>query len=140
MLRRRLDGTRPSPAAPPGWRCQFVEAADADAVDAAVGELLADLIGTHGRSPSSVGVVSIGADLRDRLRDTHGLVTDPDGQSTCVGTPQRFKGLEFDTVILVTDKLKPRDVELYIGVSRAVSELIVVGPADVAERLGLGTE
>ena len=51
----------------------------------------------------------------------------------------RLKGLEFDTVILVG--LDPADADrttlLYIGVSRAVSELIVAGAPEVAGRLGL---
>lgn len=137
LLRRRLDGARPSPAAPPGWQCQFITADDADAVSSTVGKLLGDLVGSQGRHPSSIGVVSTGAMLRNRLGDDHGLVRDPDGESTLVGTPHRLKGLEFDTVILVSDEPHPSDVKLYIGVSRAVSELIVVGPVEIADRLGL---
>jgi DNA helicase IV len=61
-----------------------------------------------------------------------------DGDVLCE-TVRRLKGLEFDTVILAADKdIKPEEEALlYVGVSRAVSELIVVGPRDFADRLGL---
>ncbi len=49
----------------------------------------------------------------------------------------RLKGLEFDTVILTATKDCEDEALLYVGVSRAVSELIVVGPRDFADRLGL---
>jgi DNA helicase IV len=50
----------------------------------------------------------------------------------------RVKGLEFDHVVLaVTPHDIAKDDLLYIGCSRAVSGLTVVGPRAVAERLGL---
>lgn len=50
----------------------------------------------------------------------------------------RVKGLEVDTVVLVSTREAEADDLLYVGVSRAISELIVVAPDAVAARLGLG--
>jgi superfamily I DNA/RNA helicase len=111
--------------------------ADPEAMSATVGTLLNDLIDASGRDPGSIGVVATSAALRDRLATDHGLTKDPDGKSTCVGTPHRLKGLEFDTVILAVPDPNPVDVALYIGISRAISELIIVGPQNVGLKLGL---
>lgn len=136
LLRRRLDGAKPSPAAPPGWPCRFIEAADLDSAAAITGKLLANYADA-GRQPGSIGVVVSGTALRDHLANAFRLRIEPDDVNTCVGTSHRLKGLEFDTVIMAIDEPDIDDVRLYIGVSRAVSELVVVGPASVAERLGL---
>jgi hypothetical protein len=140
LLRRKLNGAMPSPAAPIGRPCTFVTASDGDHVSRAVGELVHQRIIEEGRDPGSIGVVTFGRSLRDRISADHGFPQDPEGDSTCVGTPHRFKGLEFDTVIVATTDPNPSDVMFYIGVSRAVSELIVVGPTEVGERLGLATD
>lgn len=50
----------------------------------------------------------------------------------------RIKGLEADTVVLATPAADVADVLLYVGISRAVSQLIiVVAPQALAQRLGL---
>lgn len=49
----------------------------------------------------------------------------------------RIKGLEADTVILATPTPEVPDPLLYIGISRAVSQLVLVGPEALAARLGL---
>lgn len=47
----------------------------------------------------------------------------------------RAKGLEVDTVIFLSPTDDVDDTLLYIGLSRAVLELVVVGPRSLAERL-----
>ena len=93
------------------------------------------------RSPSSVCVATLHSNVRDALRNRCELVRwedRGDGAVVCENV-HRLKGLEFDTVILVG--MDPADADrttlLYIGVSRAVSELIVVGAPEVAGRIGL---
>jgi superfamily I DNA/RNA helicase len=49
----------------------------------------------------------------------------------------RAKGLEADTVILVCLDDDVRDELLYVGISRAIGELVVVGPDGLHSRLGL---
>ncbi len=75
--------------------------------------------------------------------------TDCDPSSTCAAgsdrdsgrvvceNVHRLKGLEFDTVILASPDDEDDVAVLYVGVSRAVSELIVVGPDALSSRLGL---
>jgi superfamily I DNA/RNA helicase len=75
--------------------------------------------------------------LRDLITQTHGITQEPGEAIVSVGTAHRLKGLEFDTVILALVDQSPDDKALYIGVSRAVNELIVVGSKAVGERLGL---
>jgi len=48
----------------------------------------------------------------------------------------RTKGLEFDTVVLAADA-DVDDALLYVGTSRAVSELVVIAPDSVGSRLAL---
>jgi superfamily I DNA/RNA helicase len=85
--------------------------------------------------------VTIHGNDRDELRRRLELVAwedRGDGAVVCE-TFRRAKGLEFDTVILVAPKAQDAAevTPLYIGVSRAVSELIVVGSPAVADRLGI---
>ncbi len=48
-----------------------------------------------------------------------------------------MKGLEADTVILVADVDHVPDDLLYVGISRAVSELVIIAPPGVGTRLKL---
>ena len=71
-----------------------------------------------------------------------GILRNVGGLGEVLGKDQRSvgaKGLEFDTVILVAPKAQDAGevTPLYIGVSRAVSELVVVGSPAVADRLGI---
>ena len=77
--------------------------------------------------------------VRDELRDRLGLVAweERSGGRVACETVHRAKGLEADSVILATAASEVDDQLLYIGVSRAILELVVVGPAPVAQRLGL---
>ena len=54
------------------------------------------------------------------------------------GTIRRFKGMERDVVVLVElptegDRL---DELLYVGLTRATTELVVIAPPELAVRLG----
>jgi ATP-dependent exoDNAse (exonuclease V) alpha subunit len=46
-----------------------------------------------------------------------------------------MKGLERDAVILVTEDDALDDHLLYVGMSRAISRLVVVGPPTLIDRL-----
>ena len=50
-------------------------------------------------------------------------------------TIHRMKGLERDAVILVTEDDDLDDHLLYVGMSRAISRLVVVGPPALTARL-----
>jgi len=141
VLRNHLGGA-PSPMqSPEGLGVVWIEATNADAVEDAVDAELQRIIENEGRSSASVCVGTVRSSTRDQLRIALHLVRwedRHDGHVVCENV-HRLKGLEFDTVILAADAdIKPDDEALlYVGVSRAVSELIVVGPREFADRLGL---
>jgi superfamily I DNA/RNA helicase len=141
VLRRGLGGAASPLSSPEGLGVQFHPATDIDNVIAVVEAELERIIEDELRDPARIGVVTLHTDERDQLRALLELVAwddRGDGAVVCE-TFRRAKGLEFDTVILVA----PRDTDaaevtpLYIGVSRAVAELIVVGSPALAERLGI---
>ncbi len=141
LLRRGLGGA-PSPVySPEGLGIHFYVATDIDNVTSVVEAEIDRIVEDDERSAASIGVVTLDRETRDELRKRLDLVAwedRGDGAVVCE-TFRRAKGLEFDTVILIA--MMPEDAAevtpLYIGVSRAVSELIVVGSAEVADRLGL---
>lgn len=145
LLRRRLGGA-PAPARGPlanDLRFVPVGSADGDAdpalptaVDAVPREVDA-LVLDGERDAGELAVLTFTTTMRDQLVDQLGLVRWEDrDQGTCCENVHRVKGLEFDTVILVADTEVP-DPLLYVGISRAVSELIIVAPPAVGDRLGL---
>ncbi len=74
--------------------------------------------------------------LRDSLRSELGLGSwdERDTKIVCE-TERRMKGTEFDTVILVDPEYRMDDRALYIGISRAINQLFVVGSRELGERL-----
>jgi hypothetical protein len=76
--------------------------------------------------------------LRDQLRAELGLGSwdERDTKIVCE-TERRMKGTEFDTVILVDPEDRMDDRALYIGISRAINQLFVVGSRELGERLRL---
>jgi hypothetical protein len=141
VLRRGLGGA-PSPLySPEGLGVEFYPATDIDNIAAVVEAELERIIEEELRDPARVGVVTLHGEERDQLRARLELVAwddRGDGAVVCE-TFRRAKGLEWDTVILVAPRATDGSevTPLYIGVSRAVSELIVVGSAEVADRLGI---
>ena len=141
VLRRGLGGA-PSPLySPEGLGVHFHPATDIDNVAAVVEAELERIIEDELRDPARIGIVTLHGNDRDELRRRLELVAwedRGDGALVCE-TFRRAKGLEFDTVILVAPKAQDAAevTPLYIGVSRAVSELIVVGSPAVADRLGI---
>jgi hypothetical protein len=141
VLRRGLGGA-PSPLySPEGLGVQFHPATDIENLAAVVEAELERILEDEERSAAGVCVATLHSSVRDALRTRLELVRwedRGDGAVVCENV-HRLKGLEFDSVILVG--MDPADADLttllYIGVSRAVSELIVVGSREVADRLGL---
>jgi hypothetical protein len=140
ILRSRLGGA-PAPSVAPevvGVRFQPVPEGDLDAVVDHVRDELRWLIDDEGRSAESIAVLTFRGALRDHLHQRLGLARWEERASGRVlgENVHRVKGMEFDTVVLVGDAPVSDDL-LYVGVSRAVSELAVIAPDSVGERLGL---
>jgi hypothetical protein len=138
---RRVGGPGSPQYAPEGFVPVWHHAININGVAGLVDDELERIIEDEQRSAGSVCVATLQSTVRDALRERCELVRwedRGDGGVVCENV-HRLKGLEFDTVILVG--LNPEDADrttlLYIGVSRAVSELIVVGSPEVADRLGL---
>ena len=142
-LLRRLGGAPAAPGAPEGERVIFVTSQPAHAV-AKVGEMLEELVVEFQIDPANILVLTGHTALRDRIRaespggfacaaweDRH------DGDIVCE-TIHRMKGLERDAVIVVTADDDLGDHILYVGMSRAVSRLVVVGPRALTARLQAG--
>jgi hypothetical protein len=140
---RRLGGARAATASPDGQGIFFYEATGDDAVISALEQELEDLIGTRSISPENVLIVTTSTKLRDLITsadpghyDCTRWESRGDGNIVCE-TVHRSKGLEYDAVIMVVDKPDVSDLPLYVGASRAVSLLTVVGPPEVGQRLGI---
>lgn len=141
LLRRFLNGAAAPMRGPESTAVRWapIEAGDPAAAVGAVSGELTRLLEVEQRPPSSVLVETVASALRDRLRAELGLVNweeRTDGRVVCENV-HRAKGLESDTVIFVTTSDDVSDALLYIGLSRAVSELVVVAPDRLAARLNL---
>ncbi|MCB1030666.1 MAG: AAA family ATPase [Acidimicrobiales bacterium] len=140
ILRRRLNGAAAPAVAPEALseRFQPVPHSDVEAVIETVRDELQWLLEDEGRDPSRIAILTFSSALRDSLLNIETLVrweNRGDGLVVCENV-HRVKGMEFDTVVLVADQEVP-DGLLYVGVSRAISELSVVAPKVVGDRLGI---
>lgn len=141
---QRLGGTRTATASPDGQGIFFYEVTDDESIIAALESELEDLVGTKGIDPSHVLIVTTSSRLRTLITDTDPGYYDctsweqrGDGNIVCE-TVHRSKGLEYDAVVMVIDKADVSDLHLYVGASRAVSLLTVIGPPGINRRFGLG--
>lgn len=140
LLSARLGGpAAPEGAMPEALGIGYVEANDLDTLSELVIEECDRIIDHEGHAPARVLVATFGSEVRDRLRDEHAFVRweDSDDQTIVCETVHRSKGLEFDYVVLAATSNDMSDALLYVGVSRAIAGLTVIGPAALAARLGL---
>ena len=140
LVRAFLNGA-PVPKVRPESVIRWTEARSTDEAVEAVRTELARFEFEE-RDPESILVETVGSPLREALRQSLGLVPwEGRGQGSVVcETVHRSKGLEADTVLLVATTGDVEDRLLYVGISRAVSELIVIGPQVLADRLQLDTD
>ncbi len=141
LLRARLGGAGAPAELPDGDGIRAVPADDEAQAAAQVGAEIRRLFDEDGQTPDSILVVTTASAVRNELRDRLHLVPweRRDAGSVVCENAHRAKGLESDTVILVClDADTPAHL-LYVAISRAISELVVIGPAAVHERLGLTT-
>jgi hypothetical protein len=92
-----------------------------------------------GLVPSEILVVAGDSSARDLLRSKLSLGRAEqrgDGTIPCE-TAHRAKGLEASLVIAAVGEEGTDDGELYVAITRAVSELFVIGPAQTLRRIGL---
>jgi hypothetical protein len=142
-LVQRLGGPKPLPGAPYGDRVTHGFAGGPKEVRKRVRDALRRLLDDHNVPMSQIAVLTTRTDMRDMLR-----AEPPEGVPLCsweersedavlCETVHRAKGLERTAVVLVDMTGQPDPVVLYVGASRAVASLTVVGPNSVAEFLAI---
>lgn len=141
ILRRTLGGA-PSPAHVPmgiGVRWFCIDDGDVETASELVDVELDRIREEEQRSTTGIGVITFRSAVRDHLRTAHGLVAweERDEESVLCENVHRLKGLEFDSAIVVAPTEVDDDSLLYVAVSRAVAELVMIAPRSIGERLGL---
>ncbi len=139
IIRRRFDGPVAPVAGPESEAVIWIEADDDEAAIAEVGEAIDVILDDRDHQPGNMLVATTTGAVRDQLVDEYGFARweDSDDNTILCENIHRVKGLEFDHVILVLPDPDTADDLLYVGLSRAVISLTVIGPASIAERLGL---
>lgn len=139
----RLGGPRPLPSSPFGDVVHHLEAGGHPEVRARVRTALSRVRDDYGVPFSQIAVLTTRSEIRDQL-----LNEPPDGfplarwenrdeDNVLCETVQRTKGLERTAIVLVDLSGSPDAVLLYIGASRAVSSLCLVGPPSLAHATGV---
>jgi len=139
ILRKRFNGAASPRIGPEGLGVEWLPADDMAQVTQLVGDRLVTLLESDERDPGGIVVATFTTSVRDALRAELDLVRWEDrGSGTVVcENVHRIKGLEADTVILASPTADVADALMYVGISRAVSQLVLVGPEALAERAGL---
>lgn len=134
LLRRYLDGAAAPTGNPFATPVTFVEAEGTEAITQAVAEALSQKV------EDDTWVVTVGAATRDALIAALGLQRfEHRDQGVVCETIYRCKGLDAGRVVFVADTDAEGEVlrrQLYTGISRALSDLTIVGAPRIARRLG----
>jgi len=139
----RQGGPAPLPSAPDGDAVRFHAVRGDKEVRKRVRDTVVRLTGELGLAFGEIAVLTTRTATRDAL-----LGEPIDGcpltrweqrseEAVLCETVHRTKGLEKMAVILVDQSEEPNEVLLYVGASRAVASLTVVGSMAVGEALGL---
>lgn len=142
---QRLGGPAPLPSAPHGDRVVHLAAGGHREVRKRVRDAVRAWTDDFGVPLSQIAVLTTRRDVRDTL-----FAEQPDGcplvtwENRCEDavlceTVHRVKGLERTAVVLVDMSGAPDKRLLYIGASRAVASLRLVGPPALAEAAGVAT-
>ena len=141
IIRRRFGGPVAAIGGPESESISWIEidGRDEEAAIAEVGEAIDVILDDRDHQPGTMLVATTAGAVRDQLIDEYGFVRWEDSTESTIlcENIHRVKGLEFDHVILVLPDPDTADELLYVGLSRAVISLTVIGPASIAERLGL---
>ncbi len=143
QLLRRLGGPEPLPHAPGRIPVTHLPAGGRKEIRKRIRDTVVNLTGVHGVPLSQIAVLTTRTAMRDEL-----LADPPDGcplvrwedrseETVLCETVHRAKGLERTAVILVDMSSEPDPTLLYIGVSRAVSSLTLLGPPGLAHAVGV---
>lgn len=133
LLRRILNGAAAPERIPDSSGVTFVEVPTSETE---VAQAVAQTLGTVGSK--DVAIIVQSQRWRDLLRDSLNLGSwETRHERTPCETVRRLKGTEFSSVVIVDPDGTMDQQALYIGVSRAVNQLSVLGPRQLGEYLGL---
>jgi len=145
---RRFGGSPAAPGAPQGEPVEFIGCSSPDEAVAVVGEVLGGFVGDSYIEPANILICTADTD-RKAQRDLRDLIRgESPGGFSCVGwedrlgghivceTVHRSKGLERDAVVFATLDDDLDEILAYVGMSRAISRLVVVGPPAFNRRFG----
>ncbi len=140
LLRQRFDAAIAPVGGPESEDVRWIEASDPDAISDAVGDAL-DRLEDRDHAAATVLVATIRSSVRDRLRADFAFVAWDGGDPMAIvcENVHRIKGLEYDHVVLVAydPDNDVSDELLYVGASRAVMSLTIIGPPAVGRRLDI---
>jgi hypothetical protein len=149
---RRLGGPEPMPNSPGRIEVTHLQAGGAKEIRKRVRDAIRLIHGEHGVPLSEIAVLTTHTGVRDALitasreAPTDGVADWPlvrwderNEEAALCETVHRAKGLERSAVVYVDDAAEPSATLLYIGASRAVSWLTLVGPPALATVAGIGT-
>ena len=137
---RQFGGGPSASASPEGDPIKFVPVVDTiSMMEAVLGEIRNSL-NPKGLSKKDIAVITGTSAERDLFYNmasdefAFGRWEDRTEALIACETAKRAKGIEANFVILATLNQDIRDNEMYVGASRAVSNLVIVGPESFAER------
>jgi len=142
-LVEKLGGPAPLPSAPYGEAVHHLYAGGQKEVRKRVRDVVERLTTDYGVPFSQIAVLTTRTDTRDALLDGQ-----PDGcplvrweqrseDAVLCETVQRTKGIERTAIVLVDMSGDPDRTLLYVGASRAVASLTLVGPPGLAHAAGV---
>lgn len=140
---QRLGGPAPLPDAPKGMKVQHLLAGGNREVVKRVRQRIEELVSEFGVPHSEILVLTLRREQRNAIvassDDELGFTSweERDEGSVVCETAHRTKGLEATAVILVTTEDEPSRRLAYVGASRAIWSLTLVGPRSFAELFGV---
>jgi len=129
----QLGGAPTSAAAPSGPKVSITKAGALKECRKAIAKAINEAVGTMDIPPSQIMILTSGTDLRDQLWsekiDDYRISSwdDRDEDSIVCETIHKTKGIERTAIIVVDLQEHPSKTLLYIGASRAVAYLAIVG-------------
>jgi DNA helicase IV len=140
---RQFGGGVPASASPEGDPIKFIEVSDEESLLQAVLTEIRQLIELKGEKTENIVVVTGTQMERDMFYGVKSqqFLFSPwekraEGIIACE-TAKRAKGIEADYVILATLNENIKNNEMYVGASRARTNLVIVGPKSFKERFSI---
>jgi superfamily I DNA/RNA helicase len=140
---RQFGGGVPASASPEGDPIKFIEVSDEEGLLNSVLAEIRQLIEIKNEKQENIVVIAGSRKERDMFHAVHSPLFSFSSwdlrAESAIGceTPMRAKGIEADHVILATLNENIENNEMYVGASRARTNLVIVGPKSFKERFSI---